>query len=265
MLEVDKRKGGCVGLKQQACKRRPASQELLLQEKMRSIGYMTTSVIHDFNNLLAVLSSGTRLLRCAREGQRGRDGRQERILEEMDSAVDMAKRLVNELLAFAQDQDVNLIRFCPDQRINTISGILRRIVNTAVEVELSLEAPNATIEACQAMFDAALINMSVNSSHAMPEGGKLQISTRVLPISVNDNPVECSYVSMRIADTGVGISPENLRTVFEPFFTSKGKYGNGMGLYQVREFTLQSNGDIRIDSNVGSGTVVEIRLPVVCE
>src|SRR3546814_12790434 len=94
----------------------------------------------------------------------------------------------------------------------------------------------------------------------MPEGGELRITTGNRSVADGSLP-SGDYISVSVADTGCGIPPDVLEQIFEPFFTTKGESGTGLGLFQVRDFTQEAGGDIRVTSRVGLGQEVEILIP----
>src|SRR5690606_20588191 len=101
----------------------------------------------------------------------------------------------------------------------------------------------------------------VNAIYAMPNGGKLRISTRNVSIADDAILPKGDYVRVSVTDTGCGITPDALKEIFEPFVTNKGSQGTGLGLFQVRQFATEAGGDVRVASEVGKGTNFDILLP----
>jgi len=248
-----------------------ANVALFQAQKMESIGQLTGGVAHDFNNLLSVLSSGLEVLSLQRKdgNQAGADVR---TLESMRRAIDRGARLTQQLLAFARQQPLQAETRNLNRLIDGFETVLRRAVNPNIEfvVELDRKAHSAVIDS--ARFESALLNLVVNARDAMPEGGRLAITSANVSLGADGAAPNTTalppgdYVKVTVADTGTGMPPEVVARAFEPFFTTKevGK-GTGLGLSQVYGFIKQSGGDVVIVSKQGEGTAISIYLPAVVE
>ncbi|MCL4187610.1 MAG: hypothetical protein KJZ85_08375 [Rhodobacteraceae bacterium] len=237
--------------------RKMALQKSMMQEKLEAVGYMTSSVAHDFRNLLAAAHAGVRLLR--------RRGPSEQLLAALEDTLSRGNQLTSDLLHFVKDQESEKVVFNPNSRIQQLAALLEQTTHAGVAVEYDLAPDVRDIEASPAAFDSSLINLAVNSCHAMPDGGRLKISTFNVSLQSNAGAElrPGDYVSIRVEDTGHGIPREKLDGIFEPFVTSKGSGGTGLGLFQVRRFVCDLGGDARIESEEGNGTAVELLLPAV--
>jgi PAS domain S-box-containing protein len=238
-----------------------ANAALYQAQKMESIGQLTGGVAHDFNNLLSVLSSGLEVLAL----QRGESG-DSRTIESMRRAVDRGARLTQQLLAFARQQPLQAETRNLNRVITGFEPVLRRAGNTNIEFEVDLDrkAHSAVIDS--ARLESALLNLVVNARDAMPDGGRIVISTRNVTLGHHEagSLPAGDYVRIAVSDTGTGMPPEVVSRAFEPFFTTKevGK-GTGLGLSQVYGFIKQSDGDVVIESKPGEGTTIAIYLPAV--
>ncbi|SDY86068.1 hybrid sensor histidine kinase/response regulator [Citreimonas salinaria] len=234
-----------------------ARQEALMHEKVQTIGFMTSSVAHDFKNLLAVVRSGTRMLR--------RQNADETLLAALDDAADRGIALTTDLLNFAKDHELRAVQVQPDRLIERLSSLLQRTTGPGVELHLDLDAANAVVEVSLAQFDSTLVNLCINASHAMPEGGLLRIATLRVPLRGHETLRDGDYVEISVEDTGIGIGiPEEIQKgLFAPFASTKGRDGSGMGLFQARRFAEDAGGAITLSSTVGKGTRVIILLPLV--
>ncbi len=242
-------------LVRRALEQQVVRQEALMHEKVQTIGFMTSGVAHDFKNLLAVVRSGTRMLR--------RQNADEALLAAIDDATDRGITLTTDLLNFAKDHELRAVQVQPDHQIERLSGLLRRTTGPGVDLQLDLNAADAIIEVSLALFDSMLVNLCVNASHAMPEGGQLRVSTATVPVRGHQTLHDGDYIEIAVQDTGVGI-PENIQKgLFAPFVSTKGRDGSGMGLFQARRFTHDAGGAITLSSTVGKGTRVVIMLPLV--
>jgi PAS domain S-box-containing protein len=243
-----------------------ANVALFQAQKMESIGQLTGGVAHDFNNLLSVLSSGLEVLAMQRKESDSGSG-DIRTIDSMRRAIDRGARLTQQLLAFARQQPLQAETRNLNRIITGFETVLRRAVNPNIEfvVELDRKAHSALIDS--ARFESALLNLVVNARDAMPDGGRLAITSANLSVGAESGALAPGdYVKVTVADTGTGMPPEVAARVFEPFFTTKevGK-GTGLGLSQVYGFIKQSGGEVLIDSKPGEGTAVSIYLPAVVE
>jgi signal transduction histidine kinase len=236
-----------------------AHEALRQAQKMEAIGQLTGGIAHDFNNLLTVIRGSADLLR---RRELPEDKRQ-RYIEAISDTADRAARLVSQLLSFARRQALKPEVFDAATCIRDTTEMLGVVLGPRIQLSLETNCENCSIEADLAQFEAALVNLSVNARDAMDGEGKLTIEISTigeLPPGI-DIPSEGPFISVSVADTGVGIAQDALERVFEPFFTTKeaGK-GTGLGLSQVYGFVKQSGGDIRVESEVGRGTVFTLYL-----
>ena len=242
-----------------------SSQAALAQaQKMEAVGQLTGGVAHDFNNLLTVISSNADLLGEPELEERDRRA----LLDGILRAADRGARLTQQLLAFARRQPLRPRSRSIGALVRNFESVLRRAAGEAVELtlQLSREPDIAKIDGPQ--FEAAILNLVVNSRDALPRGGRISITTSVVgvvdPGSLGlPDMTPGDYVLISVADTGEGMSPDVLSKVFEPFYTTKevGK-GSGLGLSQVYGFVTQSGGQVRIESAPGRGTTVFCYLPI---
>ncbi|RYI35282.1 MAG: response regulator [Acetobacteraceae bacterium] len=261
-------------LEESEAERRQAEAALLQAQKMEAVGKLTGGVAHDFNNLLSVLSSGLEVLSMQRKD--GKDGSPSgadvRTLESMRRAIDRGARLTQQLLAFARQQPLQAETRNLNRIIHGFENVLRRAVNPniAFVIELDPKAHSAVIDS--ARFESALLNLVVNARDAMPDGGRLAITSANVSFGADGATPNTTalapgeYVKVTVVDTGTGMPPEVVARAFEPFFTTKevGK-GTGLGLSQVYGFIKQSGGDVVIASRPGEGSAISVYLPAVVE
>jgi CheY-like chemotaxis protein len=184
------------------------------------------------------------------------------VVDRAKSAARRGARLTNQLLSFARSQSLMPRRTRVNQLILGMKDLLEISVGSGVEVVLDLCEEDATVMLDASQLEMAILNLAVNSRDAMPEGGKLTISTGTRFLDEDRDLKEGDYVLVSVADSGSGIPPNILPKVFDPFFTTKpvGR-GTGLGLSQVYGFARQSGGVARIRSDEGKGTTVEIFFP----
>ena len=247
--------------------RKHLESQLVQAGKMDAIGKLTGGIAHDFNNLLAAMLGGLGLI----ERRMELNEEQSRILAMTRHAAEQGSELVGRLLAFARRQTLE-----PDAiEIGTLSASVSDLLAHTLGglVELDWQTPDDLWRAFadEAQLELALMNLIINARDAMPDGGTIRIigenrrigKSNGAPAGGEELSLPCGdYVMLAVVDTGCGIAPEMVEQVMEPFFTTKevGK-GTGLGLSMVYGFARQSGGTIRIDSDVGEGTRVEIWLP----
>ena len=224
-------------------------------QKMEALGQLTGGVAHDFNNLLMVMGGQAELLKQ-------RIGDNERGHRSVDAIIAAAQRgqvLTRHLLAFARRQrlspaPISLAARAPDSKALLISS-----VGHGVEVIVDCPDDVWPVEVDINELELAILNMAVNARDAMPSGGRLSISAKNTVSSDADHDLGGEVVELKITDNGVGIPPDVLPKVIDPFFTTKGpNKGTGLGLSQVYGFVQQSGGRMTVESELGEGTTVTI-------
>jgi PAS domain S-box-containing protein len=242
---------------------RRAQAEAVLQQmqKMEAIGQLTGGIAHDFNNMLAVVIGGLNLLR-RRLAQGETD-----VSRYIDGALDGAQRaasLTQRLLAFARQQPLALETIDVNRMLADTIELLARTLGETILIQTLPAADLWPVCTDRNQLESTLLNLAVNARDAMKSGGRLAIETANVTLAdTNELAVAPGdYVLIRVADTGTGMTPEVMARAFDPFFTTKplGE-GTGLGLSQVFGFVRQSDGQIRIHSEVGRGTAVSIYLP----
>ena len=248
------------GVRQDISERKEAEAASLQAEKLKSIGRLTGGIAHDFNNLLTVISMNLEML-----GELLPAGHEfAEYVEPARQAANSGAELTARLLAFAQRQPLRPETVALDQFLPSLRELAVRTIGGRCTIDLRC-APD--IGAClvdRAQLESALLNLIANSRDAMPAGGPIVITaanTTGAPPG-GDGRGQSDYVSISVADDGVGVPPEIIDRVFEPFFTTKpvGK-GTGLGLSMVLGFARQSGGRVEITSRPHRGTAVVLHLP----
>ncbi|WP_369827557.1 PAS domain-containing protein [Caulobacter sp. FWC2] len=243
---------------------RQTEEALRQAQKMEAVGQLTGGLAHDFNNLLAGISGSFEMI-GARLAQ-GRTSDVERYLAAGQGAARRAASLTHRLLAFSRRQTLAPKPVVINRLLADFVELVRRTVGPGVEVEMIAATGlwSTLVDANQ--LENALLNLCINARDAMPTGGKITLETgnRWLDTrTARDHGLEPGqYVSVCVSDTGTGIDKATLERVFDPFFTTKPiGQGTGLGLSMVYGFARQSNGHVRIYSEVGQGTMVCLYLP----
>lgn len=242
--------------------RREAAQAALSKsQKLEALGQLTSGVAHDFNNLIAAISGGFRVIE-----RRTQDPDLQEIARHGANAADRGAALVSQLLSFARPQELSprtlSLRTFLEGTLPLIRETLGQDIVTTVDVPSAL--PPVRIDPVQ--LEATLLNLAVNARDAMDGRGTFEITIRSCPADENEAPCDIGSIDtvlLCVSDTGSGMSPEVLERATEPFFTTKGSgKGTGLGLAMVQGFMRQSGGAMHIESEPGKGTCFKLFLPV---
>ncbi|MCD4715306.1 MAG: response regulator [Desulfobacterales bacterium] len=236
-------------------------QQLTTTERLASLGTLAAGVAHEINNPLAIIkeSAGFMKLILGKEEFADMPRRKdfELALGKIEKGIDRAKRITLQLLGFARKDDsvlaeVNLIELA-DEAIQLVD---REAVNRDIEIIREMAHDKVTIWSDPYKLRQVLINLITNSIHATGSGGKITIILEGMG----------EEVTLTVKDTGQGIPKENLKRIFEPFFSTKspGK-GTGLGLFVTRNIIEKLGGTIKVESRIGQGSSFSVKLPKYCE
>jgi signal transduction histidine kinase len=234
-----------------------AQRTILQMQKMEAIGRLAGGVAHDFNNALVVILGWADLLRakqndpaCVREG-----------LGEIVAAGNRAAGLTRQLLAFARKSVLSPRAVALAELIEELRGMLARLLPANIELTTQLPDDIPPILADPTQMHQALLNLCVNARDAMPDGGTLEISAALLETSGAPGQPPGTWVALSVRDSGAGMDEVTQARAFEPFFTTKGELGTGLGLSSVYGIVQQTQGYVRLESELGKGTKVTLLLP----
>ncbi|MGA1839441.1 MAG: PAS domain S-box protein [bacterium] len=232
-------------------------------QKMEAVGRLAGGIAHDFNNLLQTIMGYTDLMLLDEEENK----RNRKDIEEIQKASKRAASLTRQLLAFSRKQaiqpqmlDVNLL-------VDDMTEMIKRLIGEDVELSTIMEPALRSVEADPGHMEQVIMNLTLNARDAMESGGKLIIKTENITFAERDckktpyaRPGD--FVCLSVEDTGSGIEKETIEHIFEPFFSTKGKWeGTGLGLSTVYGIVQQHKGWINVYSEVGKGTTFKIFLP----
>ena len=232
--------------------------------KMQAVGQLAGGVAHDFNNILTAIIGycDLMLLRHAPGDTDFTD------LNQIRQNANRAANLVRQLLAFSRQQTLRLESLQMSDVLAEVANLLKRLLGERVSFEIIHGRDLGAVRADRGQLEQVIMNLAVNARDAMPKGGKLTIrsyAVNAADIATQDREVMPvgDYVCLEVADTGEGISADNLSKIFDPFFTTKevGK-GTGLGLSTVYGIVKQLGGFVFAESDVGVGTSFKVYLPV---
>jgi signal transduction histidine kinase/CheY-like chemotaxis protein len=235
-----------------------AEEALRQSQKMEALGQLTGGIAHDFNNLLQVVHGAFELIRRKPDDTA-------KVAAWSENGIAAAERgasLTRQLLAFSRSQKLELRPFVVADLIADMHDLLVRTLGPDIVLEVSLDETRATVLSDRTQLELAVLNLAINARDAMPDGGRLTISTAIRAIGPGDPVLEPGdYVELGVADTGEGMALELIERAFDPFFTTKGVgKGTGLGLSQVYGVARQAGGVARIASAPGRGSMITLLL-----
>ena len=250
-------------------RKRSEEQRLSLQRqlehatKMEAVGRLAGGIAHDFNNLLTALSGFSEIVLDQLDAEHPlREG-----AVEVKKLCERSTSLVRQLLTVSRKQIMEPIVLDLNDRVTEMEKLLRGLIGEDIELRTTLAADLGGIKADPGQLEQVILNLLVNARDAMPQGGVITIETENATVEAGrDDATPGEYVRLAVTDTGVGMTPETLSHIYEPFFTTKerGK-GTGLGLATVYGIVDQSGGTIDATSRLNHGTTFTIRFPRVDE
>ena len=239
-------------------------EQLIQSQKMESIGQLASGVAHDFNNLLGSIYAALEILK---RKYAAADPNLRKYIDILDASAQRAAELTSQLLTFSRQRESDIKPARLNDIVNDSMKILIRSIGKNIKIESVLDPNLYTIEADPSQIESVILNLSINSRDAMPNGGTLRIETsnieftpRIIQQIPDARPGK--YTCMAVSDTGIGMDQETQRKIFEPFFTTKpiGK-GTGLGLSIVYGVVKNHRGFINVYSESGRGTTFRIYFP----
>lgn len=222
---------------------------LVRAQRVEALGTLAGGIAHDFNNVLTAVQFSTDVISV----ELPEDHRGQREIANLRSAIDQSRTLTRQLLNLGRAGGNKPEPLSINAEIHRVEAILRRVMGRSIELDTELAEDLSAVRIDPTRLEQVLINLAVNASHAMTEGGRLTI--RSFPLR------DC--VVVEVADTGCGIPEDVAEHIFDAFYTTKppGR-GSGLGLWISRTIVRDAGGEMTIDSKVGEGTTVRITLPV---
>ncbi len=259
--------GDITGRKEMEAALRSSEDQLRETQKLEAVGRLAGGVAHDMNNALnAIIAFADLALQAAGDNEGLRED-----IGEIRLAADRAAGITRRLLAFSRRQVLQPQVIEVNTIVTRVEDMLRRLIGDQIALSLRLAPDAGWVRSDPAQIEQVIINLALNARDAMPGGGHLTIETAVAQLEVEqagefDTIAPGDYAVLRIFDSGCGMSSDVLAHAFEPFFTTKDlSRGSGLGLPVVYGIVKQSGGQIRVHSEPGQGTRVEIYLAHVSE
>ena len=244
--------------------RQQIAARLTQAQKMEAVGQLAGGIAHDFNNLLTIVSGYARRLSARADLTSAQSD-----LEQILLAADRAAELTRQLLAFARRGHTSASLIDVSGLARELEPMLRRLLAADIVFDFQLAPGLPQVMMDRTGLEQIMMNLMINASDAMPAGGTLRVTTRERSVSAEEAAVHGlepgPYIQLAIADTGTGMAPETVERIFEPFFSTKGERGTGMGLATVYGTVDQADGWIDVTSTIGVGTTFTVVLPAAGE
>ncbi|MCW3780261.1 ATP-binding protein [Defluviimonas salinarum] len=239
--------------------------QFVQSQKMQAIGQLAGGVAHDFNNLLTAISGHCDLLLLRHD----RSDPDYADLVQINQNANRAASLVGQLLAFSRKQTLKPQVIDLRDALSDLAHLLNRLVGERIHLSLIHDPSLSTIRADKRQLEQVIMNLVVNARDAMPDGGEIRIETEMQTIIDEFQRDRATippgdYVAVRVTDAGVGIAPDKLQKIFEPFYTTKRQgEGTGLGLSTAYGIVKQTGGYIFCDSVVGQGSTFTLYFPAL--
>lgn len=231
-------------------------RHLMELHRMEAVGRMAAGIAHDFRGIIGAALGFAELIRRVPDLPAQADQYAERVIE----ALERGRKLTQQVMSFGKDDPVSPRVIDPAAVITSMARMLTAMLGKDIQLDLKLEQPGSRIFMDPTQLERALLNLVLNARDAMPNGGQLTIDLADAQIEDDDGD-RTTYVSIAVQDTGAGMDAETRRKVLEPFFTTKGEQGTGLGLVIVDQIVSRSGGSLSIESEPGHGTTVRMFLP----
>ena len=243
--------------------RKILERQLTQTQKLESIGHLAGGVAHDLNNLLSPILGYTEMLL----DEEAIPHHIKEKLRQINKAGLGARDLVRQLLAFGRKQTLEYKPLNINETIRGFEKLIRRTIPEDIELEIIASERIQPVIADVGQIEQVIMNLSINAADAMKSGGRLTIETDLVELDetyLASRPIvkPGSYVMMSFSDTGCGMDEQTQEQIFEPFFSTKGQKGTGLGLATVYGIVKQHEGNIWVYSEPDEGTTIKIYLPV---
>ena len=240
------------------------SQQAQIQraQKMSALGKLVGGIAHDYNNMLGVILGYTSLMEMKFSDVEGL----QKYIASISQAGDRARQLTKRMLAFSKHESTQAEAIDVNSLLKEQKDLFSKSLTAMININYQLFDSLGLIWVDKSELEDALLNLVINAKHAMPNGGQLTLSTRVVYLSNIDAEIigltENDYITLSVKDNGYGIDKEVIDSIFDPFFTTKDVDGTGLGLSQVYGFAERSGGTIKVYSQKGVGTEFTLYFPL---
>jgi len=236
-------------------------EQLRRSEKMASLGKLTGGIAHDFNNVLGIILGYAELM----QDMLPESASLSDYLSHIKKAGERGKNITQKLLAFSRQKAGQPENIQINDLLAAEFSMLTKTLTASIELSLDLQKHLWPVYLDKSDLQDAILNMCINAMHAMPTGGKLTLTTHNETLTASEaasyDLQAGDFVRLSISDTGCGMDSQTRKQVFDPFFSTKGDKGTGLGMSQVYGFVNRSKGTIFVQSDVGQGTCMSMFFP----
>lgn len=263
---VDERKNyrGAIGVYTDITELRKLEAQLQHSQKMEAVGTLAGGIAHDFNNILGGVLGYASLIKQLVPS----DSQLAHYADMIEKSAERGAAMAGQLLAFSRKGKQFVQTVDVHQIIDEVVEILNHTLDRKVVVHKRKDAPSSLISGDPSQIQQVLMNLCINANDAMPDGGRLSITTCCIEVDEascpgQDDLVPGTFLELKVQDTGAGMNPYVIGRLFEPFFTTKeeGK-GTGLGLSMVYGAVTNHGGTIKVSSQVGKGSLFTVLLPL---
>jgi len=233
-----------------AAERKRLTEGLIRSQKLEAVGLLARNVAHEFNNLLTIIIGNAGVAAASDDGEV-----RKRALVEVEQAVKQGALLTRQMLGIARPNPTGPLLADVRQAITSVHDLCAAVLPRSITIRLDAREAMA-VPLAQEQVEQVLLNLVLNARDAMPRGGTITLTAK-RNLDAEKRPL----VRIEVNDTGTGIRPEVLPHVFEPFYTTKGDAGTGLGLMIVKDAIEHAGGAIKIESQFGKGTTILLDLP----
>jgi signal transduction histidine kinase/ActR/RegA family two-component response regulator len=241
--------------------------QLLQAQKMEAVGKLSGGIAHDFNNMLVpIVGYSDSILNNSPP-----DAPWLQEIREIKRSAESAASLTRQLLSFSRKQIISRKELDLNSLIQTLQHMLRRLIGENIKLQTDLAPDLWTIAADSGQIEQCLMNLTVNAKAAMPHGGTIHISTEMVDsedakfVQPPLKKIQGLFIRLTVRDSGCGMDQATIARIFEPFFSTKGEEGTGLGLSVVYGVMEEHGGWITLDSTPGKGTAFHLWLPAMQE
>jgi two-component system, cell cycle sensor histidine kinase and response regulator CckA len=243
-----------------AVERKKLTNSLVQVQKLEVVGRLATGVAHEFNNVLTAILGSAQLIEEAANAEAKASA-----LALLRRAARQGTALSRQLLSLARNPPNNDAIVPVSSLIDNALGLIQAVLPASIQLVIG-EIVEADVRLDPGQFDQVLLNLVLNAKDAMPEGGTLSLSVTSGRGALGQTVIDAgerggSFATVLVSDTGTGIDPSLLPRLFDPFVTTKGSKGTGLGLAVVTEIVARFGGAVQVESRRGSGTTFAIILP----
>ena len=250
------------GISTDITERKQQEEQLRRTQKMDALGKLTGGIAHDFNNLLGVVTGYAKLI----EDQLGEE--QSRLANyalQIHHAGERGARLTKKLLAFSRKKSSEARKLQLNALLQEQQHMLEKTLTVRIKLVFDLMEDLWPVWLDASDMEDAILNLGINAMHAIEGNGQLTLQTRNESLSAQDaqqlNLEHGDYVTLNVIDTGFGMDKATIERIFDPFFSTKGNQGTGLGLSQVYGFVKRSHGAIKVHSEPGNGSQFMLFFP----